>query len=51
MKYALIILFIHISLLTFGQINYTTVPIDLQLVARDKVTNLGNVKIEGNVDQ
>jgi hypothetical protein len=51
MKYALIILFIHISLLTFGQVNYTTVPIDLQLVARDKITNLGNVKIEGNVDQ
>jgi hypothetical protein len=51
MKNALTILFIHLSLLTFGQINYTTVPIDLQLVARDKVTNLGNVKIEGNVDQ
>jgi hypothetical protein len=51
MKYALIILFSHISLLAIGQINYTTVPIDLQLVARDKVTNLGNVKIEGNVDQ
>lgn len=51
MKYALTILFIHISLLTFGQINYTTVPIDLQLVARDKITNLGSVKIEGNVDQ
>ncbi len=51
MKYALIILFSHISLLAIGQINYTAVPIDLQLVARDKVTNLGNVKIEGNVDQ
>ncbi len=51
MKYALTILFIQISLLTFGQINYTTVPLDLQLVARDKITNLGNVKIEGNVDQ
>ena len=51
MKYALTILFIHISLLTFGQINYTTIPLDLALVARDKITNLGNVKIEGNVDQ
>ena len=51
MKYALTILFIQISLFTFGQINYTSVPIDLQLVARDKITNLGNVKIEGNVDQ
>ena len=51
MKYALTILFIHISVLTSSQINYTTVPLDLQLVARDKITNLGNVKIEGNVDQ
>ena len=50
MKYALTILFIQISLFTFGQINYTSVPIDLQLVARDKITNLGNVKIEGDVD-
>ena len=51
MKYALTILFIQISLFTFGQINYNSVPIDLQLVARDKITNLGNVKIEGDVDQ
>ena len=43
-------LFLNIFLFSFGQITYTKIPLDLQLVARDKITNLGNVIIEGNVD-
>lgn len=37
-------------MLSNAQITYTKIPLDLQLVARDKVTNLGNVTIEGIVD-
>jgi hypothetical protein len=50
MKYYFSIFFFHFYFLFYGQITYTKIPLDLQLVARDKVTNLGNVIIEGNVD-
>ena len=50
MKYIYILFFQLFFNHFFGQITYTKIPLDLQLVARDKVTNLGNVIIEGNVD-
>ncbi len=50
MKYLFSIFFFHFFFHFFGQITYTKKPLDLQLVARDKTTNLGNVNIEGNVD-
>ena len=51
MKNVLTILLMFFFLFSNGQITYTRVPLDLQLVARDKVTNLGNVAISGIVDQ
>lgn len=48
MKYILSTLLIHFCLLSFGQITFTKIPIDLQLVARDLATNKGTVKIEGS---
>ena len=50
MKYFFTILLLHFYLLLNAQITYTKIPLDLQLVARDKATNLGNVTIEGIVD-
>lgn len=50
MKYFFSILLFHFYLLFNAQITYTKIPLDLQLVARDKVTNLGNVTFEGTVD-
>jgi hypothetical protein len=50
MKYLYTILFLHFYFLFFGQITYTKIPLDLQLVARDIRTNLGNVNFEGEVD-
>ena len=50
MKYFFTIFLLHFYFLFFGQITYTKIPLDLQLVARDKTTNLGNVNIEGEVD-
>ncbi len=51
MKNILITILLLFCLNSFGQITYTSVPLDLQLVARDEVTNLGNVTISGIVDQ
>ncbi|MFM9824655.1 T9SS type A sorting domain-containing protein [Flavobacterium sp.] len=50
MKYLFTIFLLHFYFFFFGQITYTKIPLDLQLVARDKTTNLGNVNIEGEVN-
>ncbi len=50
MKYLFSIFFFHFCFLFYGQITFTKIPIDLQLVARDQTTNYGNVSIEGTVD-
>lgn len=50
MKKILTILLINICLFSFGQVNYTSVPINKQLVARDLVTNLGTINISGSVN-
>lgn len=50
MRYLFILFLLHIYSLSFAQIVYTKLPLDLQMVARDKATNLGKVSIEGVVD-
>ena len=36
--------------MSFGQVTFSTVPLDKQLVGRDLITNKGNIIIEGEVD-
>ena len=36
--------------ISYGQVTFTAVPIDKQLVGRDVVTNLGNIIVEGEVN-
>lgn len=55
MKNIILILFIMIPCVLFGQIEFTTVPINKQLVGRNiditsPLYNTGEVKIQGNVD-
>jgi len=44
-----ILLFLSFSV-TYGQVTFTSIPLDKQLVGRDINTNLGDVIIEGEVD-
>lgn len=50
MKYFFTLLLLQTYLAFNAQIIYTKIPLDLQLIARDKETNLGLVTIEGTVD-
>ena len=50
MKYFFTLLLFQTYLAFNAQIIYTKIPLDLQLIARDKETNLGLVTIEGTVD-
>ncbi len=50
MKNILTFLLIFIVSISYGQVTFTTVPLDKQLVGRDVVTNLGDVIIEGEVN-
>ena len=43
-------LFILNYSLAFGQVRFTSIPMDSELVARDLHTNLGTFKIQGSVD-
>ena len=50
MKYKITILLVLLFNLFYGQVTFTTVPSDKQLVGRDLITNKGNIIIEGEVD-
>jgi len=50
MKNLLTILLLNVCLFSFGQVTFTKVPINKQLVARDLNTNLGTVTVSGNVN-
>ncbi|MCF8321584.1 MAG: T9SS type A sorting domain-containing protein [Flavobacterium sp.] len=50
MRYFFTILLLHLYSWSSAQITYSKLPLDLQIVARDKTSNLGIVNIEGVVD-
>lgn len=50
MKYTLVIILILLGPVTYGQITFSSIPIDKQLVGRDPNTNFGNIHIKGEVD-
>lgn len=50
MRYFFTLLLLHLYWISNAQIVYSKLPLDLQIVARDKTSNLGNVNIEGVVD-
>ena len=50
MKDILAILLILLFIESYGQITFNTIPLDKQLVGRDTSTNLGNIIIDGEVD-
>ncbi len=50
MKNLFTILLLNVCLFSFGQVTFTNVPQNKQLVARDLITNLGNVNISGTVN-
>ncbi|RIA09308.1 putative secreted protein (Por secretion system target) [Flavobacteriaceae bacterium MAR_2010_72] len=50
MKKLLTILLLNVCLFSFGQVTFTDIPQNKQLVARDLNTNLGTLNISGTVD-
>ncbi len=50
MKNSLTFLLILSFSISYGQVTFTTLPIDKQLVGRDVVTNLGDIIVEGEVN-
>ena len=50
MKKIFTLILLNICLFSFGQVTFTNVPINKQLVARDLTTNLGTVTISGSVN-
>ena len=50
MKNILTFLLILLFTFSYGQVTYTTLPLDKQLVGRDVVTNKGDVIVEGEVN-
>lgn len=50
LKYNLLIIVFLTQLSLLGQVNFTKLPLNNQLVPRDISTNLGEIIIEGNVD-
>lgn len=50
MKIFVILMFLVVSVLSFGQVTYTEFPINKQLVGRDITTNTGDILINGSVN-
>ncbi|HJN06712.1 MAG TPA: sialate O-acetylesterase, partial [Bacteroidales bacterium] len=50
MRYTLIVILILIGTSSISQVTFISIPLDKQLIGRDPITNLGNIAIDGEVD-